>query len=477
MIQSRVIGPPRLTDRVCHIKTTLSDMERDSIWSDVCRALPTEPYVGGTHYCVLHKPDPDKDQNVFTEVFEELLKRGHSDFRAVVVPGPISSNQVRFKQPLNFVHAVFYSSFDILGGEIPYIYMDYAIFYGWVRFYSINFSQAATFSFARFRGDVSFTGSHFKTANFNNCQFDGKAEFDGWSKFREDVDFTYSRFSGEANFNTCTFEKAVSFQGAQFSETEPIYFRRTEFQSDVTFEGSVVNNKMDFQGDSTRKVFGPGARMTLRNVRINKPEIVVFHTVDLRPSWFLNVDCRKFTFIDVFWKNLDWDFGNKRLAKELKTLRDAGSDDQKARLFEIAARQLAVNAEENNRYSEAAKFRYMAMETRRIIESERRSLAGVLTWLYKWSSGYGESWEWAALVLLILWLGFGVAYWLLGDFGVENRLDVWQSIGYSSSIMLLQRPDLHAQTIPTFTLRILETILGPLQAALMALAIRRKFMR
>ena len=52
-----------------------------------------------------------------------------------------------------------------------------------------------------------------------------------------------------------------------------------------------------------------------------------------------------------------------------------------------------------------------------------------------------------------------------------------QSLSYSASVMILQKPDLRPATIAAHTLVIVETILGPLQAALLALAIRRKFMR
>jgi hypothetical protein len=48
---------------------------------------------------------------------------------------------------------------------------------------------------------------------------------------------------------------------------------------------------------------------------------------------------------------------------------------------------------------------------------------------------------------------------------------------YSAAVMTFQKPEPRAATTAAQTVVLLETILGPVQAALLALAIRRKFMR
>ena len=48
---------------------------------------------------------------------------------------------------------------------------------------------------------------------------------------------------------------------------------------------------------------------------------------------------------------------------------------------------------------------------------------------------------------------------------------------YSAAVMTLQRPEPRPATTAAQRVVLLETILGPVQAALLALAIRRKFMR
>ena len=52
-----------------------------------------------------------------------------------------------------------------------------------------------------------------------------------------------------------------------------------------------------------------------------------------------------------------------------------------------------------------------------------------------------------------------------------------RALAYSAGVMTLQKPEPRPATIAGQTLVLLETVLGPVQAALLALAIRRKFMR
>ncbi|NOT49139.1 MAG: pentapeptide repeat-containing protein [Acidobacteria bacterium] len=479
-------------------------MEKDAIWGDVCRNLDTEDYLGDD-YCILHNPNPKKDPKEFTDIIEARLKSNHCYYQAVVFPVPFETNHVDFKLPLNFFHAVFYSYIDILDGQITNIYLDYATFHGSVRFYHLNFSQSATFTFSHFKNNASFMGSWFERSDFNHAVFDHKAEFNSWAKFRDDVNFSNVKFQGEVDFNSCTFEKAVRFENSEFSDAHVTSFKRSEFQSDVIFDGAAINCYFDFEGDSSRRVFVKNASMSMRNTRVNKPEHLTFHTVDLRPNWFVNVDSRKFVFTDVKWINIDWwrekgfwnnfrnlvhstllglrrfstgkgEEANENIAEELKSLENRGFDLQRKRLLAIACRQLAVNAEDNNQYDDASKFRFMAMETRRLDHGGWRRVLN-LYWIYKWTSGYGESWRRAALVLFGVWFLFGIFYWQLGSFNSEHLFDLPQSLGYSSLVMLLQKPEPRPASNFTFTLYILETIFAPLQVALLALAIRRKFMR
>jgi hypothetical protein len=52
-----------------------------------------------------------------------------------------------------------------------------------------------------------------------------------------------------------------------------------------------------------------------------------------------------------------------------------------------------------------------------------------------------------------------------------------RALTYSAGVMTFQKPEPRPATTAAQTVVLLETILGPVQAALLALAIRRKFMR
>jgi len=97
--------------------------------------------------------------------------------------------------------------------------------------------------------------------------------------------------------------------------------------------------------------------LNLQSAQIEKPERVSFHTLTLRPHWFVNVDSRKFVFHGCGmelerneYRRRDTEPNGKGWPNE-----NLGSP---RRLLAIACRQLAENAEANNRYEEASRFRY-----------------------------------------------------------------------------------------------------------------------
>ena len=226
---------------------------------------------------------------------------------------------------------------------------------------------------------------------------------------------------------------------------------------------------------------GEDCRFDFHEAAFEKASRVSFHTVRLFPNWFVNVDARKFVFTDIDWQNLDSDWKNENIARELENLKKRKIGKRNKRLLEIAARQLAVNAEENNQYVDAGKFRYLAMETKRLDNEGWRQFIN-LHLFYKWSSGYGESWLTALCLLLLILLGAGIFYEWFGTFQMSNASEIYDMTGgegylYSLATASFQRPEPKAFGILTKSFVVFETILAPLQAALLALAIRRKFMR
>src|SRR5205085_3070337 len=164
----------------------------------------------------------------------------------------------------------------------------------------------------------------------------------------------------------------------------------TTFEKSADFHQAIFATYVNFAGEKDRTCFGDRSYLNLQHSRIEKPERASFHTLKLRPHWFINVDARKFEFVNVKWPD------PPSLSQEVKSLLALGKSSPH-RLLSIAYRQLAVNAEENHRYNEASDFRFGSMEASRL-EKQKESIKKtwenstylILLWLYRVASGSGE---------------------------------------------------------------------------------------
>ena len=243
---------------------------------------------------------------------------------------------------------------------------------------------------------------------------------------------------------------------------------------------------MRFEGRAEDEVFGEKASLDLTLARIEKPERIAFCTLRLRSHWFVNVDARKFEFVNVRWDD-------KSVQDEIKALREKKVEHPHC-LLSIAYRQLAVNAEENHHYTKASQFRYDSMNARRI-EKWRGWAFWTLDWWYWLASGYGERVWQAFVVLVFVWILFAGLYTQVGFTQPTEKtssataaatsqpdtagkpLELKWAFVYSLEVALLQKPEPKPLTWWAKILVLLETVFGPLQGALLALAVRRKFMR
>ncbi|OLE55845.1 MAG: hypothetical protein AUG51_01055 [Acidobacteria bacterium 13_1_20CM_3_53_8] len=410
--------------------------ESEEWCSEIC---VEEPYYGeyeGKRYCVLHFPSKEKAA-AFAEALKRKLDAKEFDFRGVWFPDITPFNKFHFSGEVIFSRAFF--------------------------------SAYADFSEAIFDGDVYFTYAKFNSeVSFNSTIFRALAYF-RHATFGAEADFELATFSGEADFSV------------------------TVFSANTKFGYTTIMDYIKFSGDGNNPTLGEQSWLDLQHARIDNPDHVFFHTLILRPHWFVNVDARKFNFINVEWVSItDWTW--KTIDQELDALKIKDISPPH-RLLAIAYRQLAVNAEENHRYEEASKFRYMAMDARRL-ESWRGFAPWRLSWWYWLASGYGERVFQAFVVLLGIWIIAALFYTQVGfarwepklasesDVATAKRDEVGKplrplsrALTYSLGVMTLQKPEPRPATTAAQTLVMMETILGAVQAALLALAIRRKFMR
>ena len=302
-----------------------------------CEGEPVYHELDGKQYCVLHYP-ADKDNAVFQAAVDRKLSNREYNFRGVWFPAEIRFSKAEFGTNVDFVDAVFN---------------------GTVGFRKANFAKPAYFNRATFNGEVNFSQVRFREGvNFSDATFHRQVSF-YYAHFNAEVDFTGTAFGDLANFYGATFGDHVRFAGG---------------------ERLARINSLDLQF-----------------ARIEKPDRLYFHSLTARPSWFVNVDVRRFDFINVNW---DW----RTIEEEVASLR-ARDITAEHRMLAIAYRRLAYNAEENHRYEEASTFRYRATESARLQrdnpdQCDKRIEIRALSWFYWLVSGYGER-VWQALVVLL----------------------------------------------------------------------------
>ncbi len=382
---------------------------------------------------------------------------------------------------------------------------------------NVTFEADAVFNSAKFGHITSFFASKFNaSAIFSDTEF-------GDLKSKCEIIFYEATFSGKANFSGAKFNCSVEFGSAKFNDS--VSFEFSFFSSIGDFKDALFKDYVKFSGEYFRfpcegeeeinKVFKDESSLNLQFAVFEKPEKVLFHTTLLQPHWFVNTDPRKFEFADVEWKHIE-----KRKDSVLSEIEDLTSRRYENlaspyTLFAIACKRLASNSEENNRYEEASSFRRMALETERLERKEKRKIwlahfnntfkkeinlsnvfsysgiaiknswsliktfpSDVLHFLYRIFSGYGERWFRAFCWLITIWLFWAFLYATpICDFIEKEKYSFSYWIGYSLNVITLQRPEPKPANAFTMIILGLEVLFAPIQAALLILAVRRKFTR
>lgn len=448
-------SPPPETD----VTSDFSCQCKDE-YQSACKGQPFFKEHDGKRYCVLHYPVRGKS-DLFREALRLKYWSGDFNFRGVWFPDDLELRRITFETKVDCTGAVF-------NGEMV---LSRNVFNEGADFSYAEFVKDLYFSYAEFFKDAVFDNTRFRClAYFRRAKFRSSPGFESVAKFES------ATFGGEADFSVTNFEGA-----ANFGYTTCMSYLK--FSADDTSLGFTEQASLDFQF-----------------ANVEKPERVSFNRLSLKPHWFIDVDSRKFDFVNVTWiKKPVSEVLLMLKGKESSTSPAAASTQRNSpstphRRLALAYRQLAVNAEENHRYREASDFRYRAMDTRRREKSHGYAF-WTLDWLYWLASGYGERIIRASLILLVIWLTFALLYTRVGfarwqpkatneqeaatarDDELGNPLLLPRSLRYSLGVVTLQKPEPPPATPAAEVLVTLETILGPLQAALLALAIRRKFMR
>jgi hypothetical protein len=402
-------------------------------------------------------------------VFSFSTLNKQTEFRRVTFSEEADFRKVSFNAPAYFNYATFSLKADFTNARFcAKAYFKRAIFSGVVYFTKTMFGAKVNFRVATFNGKAYFINALFSaTTEFSNVSFNALASF------------ARAIFNGNAHFTNAIFSATADFSAATFAK-------------DLSFRDTVFRDYIKFAGDEEKSKLSGISSLDLQFTRIEQPEHVSFHHLIVRPHWFVFVNTRQFEFVNVRCRFV---FANE--IKRLKERKILFPYKQLSRTF----RDLAINCEEGHRYKEASRYRYWAMDTFR--RERWRGLAfWRLSWWYWFASGYGERVWQAAIVLVILWFVFASVFLIGQQSGqwwrptqtqlqkttlatqtkaspdeIPRLTGFRDSLVYSAGVMMLQKPEPLPANKRARTFVLLETILGPVQAALLALAIRRKFMR
>ena len=439
----------------------------------------------------------EEAEGIGSKINRDLLKalgvRG-----VVVVAAPISfGNGTYIKGSVQATAADFSGSFSIWDSTIAeWAEFNTARFNSRTSFTKVTFSRAASFLGATFGHGVFFQGTRFGDrvvfagaifgneadfwcatfgdgANFRDATFGHRASFQE-ARFGDRASFVRAIFGNGANFLDSTFGSEAHFGGATFGESAE--FNNITLGDGASFEGATFKGPVVFRrlkervGRSDSPVFEGG--VDFQNVRMDQPRVVIFQRVDLSKASFLNTRLDKVRFIDVKWAERD----KRRSLFDEEFVKENKNYELVAQLY----RQLKKNYEELRDYPGAGDFHYGEMEmTLKMHQEKKEWFSWLLTRAYKFLSGYGEKAERAIVIALAILLVPALCY-DLGSMTLNHPTKflrdftdyLLQSLGYMT-FRIYETPIKWWWKI----LMVAQAILGPIQLALTALALRRKFRR
>lgn len=419
----------------CFVSERCTSNDKTFIRSKVCLQgqFGDSKWTDGRHYCLLHLPNPNKNVDTrFDRLISDRIAEGLLNFQGVFFPERFICTTA--------LHNPIESELD--------------------------------FKFATFNGEALFFNEFKENLNLAYCDFRAGAQFSS-AIIRKYVLFHYSSLNGYFSFGDVDLSdgSGISFNLATSTAASKIRFGLLRnLGGKISFDSASIGGSLHFDGTFDERSRANSQLFSIKDAVIEHPERVRFHDCLLDANWFLNVDSRKFSFANIEWKPID----------------KVDSSPHSENIY----RNLASNAEESEDYRHASFFRYRAMESARLRKHWKKVFN--LYWWYKWSSGYGENWDWAAIVLVGLLFLFGLLYnspfatferpkepntAVVSSYDPSYKMNNGEGMIYSLNVAALQHPEPKPADNQTKLFIIVETILAPLQAALLALAIRRKFMR
>jgi len=322
------------------------------------------PEESETNYCILHLENNDKDASLFEKSLSALI-----------------------------------NLYDGMNSEY---HLEGIIFPVEFHFNNKELQKSIYLSGSQFLHNVSIRAIFYEKAIFDKCIF------------HHGADFRTSKFCNYASFFEVAFKKTVVFNRAIFSEDTT--FWNAEFLERASFHQTTFKKRV---------YFAFGIFPTVPNVmifvatRFRSPKDVLFSGVDLSATLFRFTDLTYLFFNDVKWPLTSRLKAKRRyiydeiIIEKEKDNRTQYSKNQLYAYAKVAYQQLKRNFEERRDFSLAGDFYYGEMECIRKSKLLRRYLPSFVN-LYRISSGYGQKYIRAGIVMILLLLVFSISHLFLG---------------------------------------------------------------
>lgn len=398
--------------------------------SGQCRS-PSRP----SGYCILHDPDPRKNEKEFLDtVRERLLDTSYSD--------------------ANFVGCVFYSIGNVFEMTISR-YTDFS---------RAHFHCMAEFSTTKFNGGCSF----------GNAVFHAGAHF-GRSCVIANASFREAEFRKAAKFDGVVLRDYADFSTTTFSPGHLHSFTNTKFAM-AKFEGT------RFLGVTTFK----DCSFTSTDIAFVKCDLIGLRVLGIRAATGME-------FEDVTWPRKQYG----KYVKGRRIIADEVSDAPLLPVLNFY-RHLHRYYYERSEFDLASDF-YVSFMVIKRKTLKGKQIARVPSLVYSWLSRYGESlWRpvfalvliWTLATLGLLCLGIRLeegsevitqrTLWDESTTGISATSffsDFWKAFQVNFSLTTLFRSNALRPALSSLqhTILLIETLFNALLAGFLAVAVRRSF--
>ncbi len=484
----------------------------------------------GRDRCLLHL---EQDRKTTATMMEEIRWAvdnpidGTIDLVGIYIPASApwtliydALEERTFPAPVDFRHSRFGTAVCFLGFRFAdSAYFDESTFSHLVDFDGAEFHGEAWFSSCVFDGTFSadrtkfFKGGHFglskfnAAASFNNAvlmdafdlvsaRFQGAASFQGmrlsgtlWGNevaFLDEAQFTDSKFrksprGPQYTSEHCIMLKEATFAGrADFTRSEfaiPAYLDSALFKSRAVFRDAMFSaptrfHEALFQASAffERTEFAPETDFT--SVASEMPHRMQFTDVDMSGVRLAGSEVSEWSF-----QNVSWPRQVRLLGIRTAVVADESNPDTSCGALEVLYRRLRRNYEDNHGYGHAGDFHIGEMESR-IRVLERRDSDLYLLRAYRFASLYGERWAWALILLVALLLTSAILVEAISNVWFDQDLAFMLVLNHVLRVATLQE----AKALVPLNLWAVWgesalRILGPVQIAVLVLAVRRQVRR